>query len=560
MARFYPTDIDSFHGSEGEKAVYKSLQKLNDDYTIFYSYRWLGDVSRWRTEGEVDFLVLHPRKGILSIEVKAGGIAYEDGRWIQINRNTGHRKKIDPLGQAAESQFTIRQQLKNRYPYEIPIIGRAAWFTSVIVGKQVPLPLEVNQDIILDFEALADPETALDRAFLFWQQNLGRTKNLEQSADEFKELVKCLMPTFHIAEAIGSNAHDEALQYIQLTQQQAGVLHYLQEQRTAAIHGPAGTGKTLLAIEKAKLLAAEGQKVLYLCFNELLLAYVKEHYAHPLITFHNIRTLAEEIMQDKTLPISEVIPRFETYFNKEYDDDTWEFPNIIIDEGQDFNDILLEHLDYLAELNNGAFYIFYDRNQYILRNEAPEWINQTAECRLVLYKNCRNTSEIASTISSIMPIKKDVYVNAVHGETPRACFFRGETELVKIAGQFIKKMLSEGLKAEEIAILSVHSMANSMLKNYIESGNRLGDCDISQERVKDKVLVSTVRKFKGLEAKAVLLIDVESSKLADSVMRRLMYVGCSRANSYLQIAFYDDSQQSKAERKATMEMFGLCKV
>lgn len=88
----------------------------------------------------------------------------------------------------------------------------------------------------------------------------------------------------------------------------------------------------------------------------------------------------------------------------------------------------------------------------------------------------------------------------------------------------------------------------------------MGDCEISQERVKDKVLVSTVRKFKGLEAKAVLLIDVESSKLADGVMRRLMYVGCSRANSYLQIAFYDDSQQSKAERKDIMEMFGLCKV
>ena len=69
MAKFYPTLINSFHGSEGERLVYEALSKLNNEYVIFHSYRWLGELNQRRSEGEADFVILHPKKGILSIEV-----------------------------------------------------------------------------------------------------------------------------------------------------------------------------------------------------------------------------------------------------------------------------------------------------------------------------------------------------------------------------------------------------------------------------------------------------------------------------------------------------------
>ena len=55
--------------------------------------------------GEADFVVFHPSKGVLSIEVKAGDIGYRGGNWIQTNRHTGEEKVIDSLGQAAESSL-----------------------------------------------------------------------------------------------------------------------------------------------------------------------------------------------------------------------------------------------------------------------------------------------------------------------------------------------------------------------------------------------------------------------------------------------------------------------
>lgn len=54
-------------------------------------------------------------------------------------------------------------------------------------------------------------------------------------------------------------------------------------------------------------------------------------------------------------------------------------------------------------------------------------------------------------------------------------------------------------------------------------------------------MFTSVRKFKGLEAKAVLLIDILVNRLTNELHKRLVYVGSSRANTYLQLAFYDNA-------------------
>lgn len=535
MAIFYPTITGSFHSSEGEKQVYKALQTLNDDYVVFHSYRWLGDAKQRRSEGEADFIVLHPTKGILSIEVKAGGIAYRDGSWIQINRLTQSEKRIDPLGQAAESQYRLRGLLRQRYSTQTPLIGRAAWFPSICLPAKLTLPPEAVPEIILDQTSLDTPEQALNRAYTYWQQNVG-SRPAPLTRIQFQELVKSLMPSFQIAETVSSSGLEQHVSYVQLTKQQCAILEFLKEQPTAAIHGPAGTGKTLLAVEKARMLARDGKTVLYLCYNEFLLDHLRKQYGHESITFHNVRSLAEEILQDSSLPIAEIIPFFEDYFEHEFDDETWQYPNIVVDEGQDLSDSVLAHLSYLAACQNGQFYIFYDRNQYIMRFEKPEWIEKEAECRLVLYRNCRNTAEIAASISALMGMKKERYVNSVHGLLPQASFYTNSQELQRIASQFVTSMRDQQVPLEDMAILTLRSVPKSMLQGT----TTLGDIPIATEPEPGKIWFTSVRKFKGLEARAILLIDVDVSRLPQALTQRLLYVGCSRANTYLRVAFYED--------------------
>ena len=79
---------------------------------------------------------------------------------------------------------------------------------------------------------------------------------------------------------------------------------------------------------------------------------------------YNVRSLAEEILQDDSLPIEQVNKFFEDYFATDFDDTEWQYPNIVVDEGQDISDAMLENLSFLAELNDGSFYVFYDRNPW----------------------------------------------------------------------------------------------------------------------------------------------------------------------------------------------------
>ena len=543
MAKFYPTIINSFHSSEGECLVYEALSKLNNEYVVFHSYRWLGEINQRRSEGEADFVVLHPQKGILSIEVKAGSIAYYNGNWIQTNRHTKESKIIDPVGQAAESQYRIQNYLRRHFNGQIPVVGRAVGVPSVSIHDKITLPLEVNRDIIFDVGSLDNPAKDLDKAFSYWKLNLG-VRGTELCIHDFKNVIKLLMPSFKIVESVASTAFESKRSYIQMTRQQASILNFLQEQPTAVIHGPAGTGKTMLAIEKANMLASKGEKVLYLCFNEFLVSYLKEHYKDTGIIFHNIRSLAEELMPHVECSISEIIPRFTEYFQKEYDDCLWSYNNVVIDEGQDIPESILEHISILTDMLNGHYYVFYDKNQYIMMHKSTYWLDTYGDCRLVLYKNCRNTAEIARTIgTTVENIKKDVYINDLSGIIPKGSFYKTPKELIAVVSDFVTRMLQDKLKVEDVVILTIDSVKKSMLQNNMH----IGSIPISTTPKKGHILFTSVRKFKGLEAKAILLIDIYVDKLDDELHKRLIYVGCSRANTYLQMAFYDNVEISEYE-------------
>lgn len=543
MAKFYPTIINSFHSSEGECLVYEALSKLNNEYVVFHSYRWLGEINQRRSEGEADFVVLHPQKGILSIEVKAGSIAYYNGNWIQTNRHTKESKIIDPVGQAAESQYRIQNYLRRHFNGQIPVVGRAVWFPSVSIHDKITLPLEVNRDIIFDVGSLDNPAKDLDKAFSYWKSNLGVIRT-ELCIHDFKNVIKLLMPSFKIVESVASTAFESKRSYIQMTRQQASILNFLQEQPTAVIHGPAGTGKTMLAIEKANMLASKGEKVLYLCFNEFLVSYLNEHYKDTGIIFHNIRSLAEELMPHVECSISEIIPRFTEYFQNEYDDCLWSYNNVVIDEGQDIPESILEHISILTDMLNGHYYVFYDKNQYIMMHKSTHWLDTYGDCRLVLYKNCRNTAEIARTIgTTVENIKKDVYINDLSGIIPKGSFYKTPKELIAVVSDFVTRMLQDKLKVEDVVILTIDSVKNSMLQNNMH----IGSIPISTTPKKGHILFTSVRKFKGLEAKAILLIDIYVDKLDDELHKRLIYVGCSRASTYLQMAFYDNVEISEYE-------------
>ena len=532
MAVFIPNvKPEDFNNSFGEMKVYESLRSLNDQYTVFYSLSWVG-VNEHRTIGEADFVIAHPSKGILVIEVKSGGIEYKYGEWLQTNTKTGAQKRISPFEQARKSQFELLDRLSNSiHDFRLPMMCYCAWFPSIEKDRIGTFPPESPSEITLDINSLDNAEKAINSVFEYWAKKY-RQNSLDIS--QFQRVVSVLCPHFNVVPKLRTKIEEMDDAYIHLTRQQASILDFLEEQKTAVIHGLAGTGKTVIAVEKAKRLAAQNQQVLFLCFNSFLRDALKANNNIPNVSFHNAHSLAFEIMGHSDAPIECVLSEFEDFLDVVFDEDNWEYTNIIVDEGQDLDDRLLNRLYKLIKLKNGCFYVFYDRNQFIMKNELPRWIDE-AECRLVLHKNCRNTAEIFKTSCSIMGLDS-VSFNDVHGETPAVKFYNTQDEVEKIISEFLKRVVDEGLDMSDVAILTAKTINTSWINlNKEYSGRKL-----STREEEGKVLFTTIRKFKGLEAEAVLIVDVQMSLLADSENRRLLYTGASRAKNLLNIAMLED--------------------
>ena len=92
MAIFYPSKISESIRKDNkfsaEVKVYDSLWKelRNKDAYVYYSCSF---VQNNYEPGESDFIIVLPNHGIAFIEVKGGGIEYQDDidQWYSINRN-----------------------------------------------------------------------------------------------------------------------------------------------------------------------------------------------------------------------------------------------------------------------------------------------------------------------------------------------------------------------------------------------------------------------------------------------------------------------------------------
>lgn len=531
---------EDFNNSPGEKEVYESLQLLGKEYTVFYSLSWIS-IGAERTIGEADFVIFHPSKGVMVIEVKSGEIEYKNGRWIQTNRSNGVKKEIAPYDQARKSSFEILDRLwkrKERDAFYVPMLCYAVWFPSIEYKRTDDFPLEATSEITFDKKTLLSVQTTIDKAFDYWHEK-SHIKQYSLSEYDKKMTMEVLCPYFHAVPKLGTTMDEAEQVYFRLTNQQKALLDFLVEQDMAVIHGLAGTGKTVLAIEKAKMLATQGESVLFLCYNSFLRDSLRQNNVIPNVVFHNAHSLAYEIMGSTDTDINAVLEEFEDYLVEVFDRNSWEYKNVIIDEGQDLDDRLLNRLYDLVKSKKGCFYVFYDKNQMILGNKNPHWI-EDADCRLVLSKNCRNTAEIFKTSCSIIG-KDNISFNEIHGDTPFLKFYTTEKELATIVENFLEKMKKEEVPLDKITILS----ASTLEKSFIDLKKKYAGIDLSENREKGKVHFTTIRKFKGLESDAILIVDTSMIGLKSEEDKRLLYVGSSRAKNYLEIAMIQDIEDSE---------------
>ncbi len=183
-----------------------------------------------------------------------------------------------------------------------------------------------------------------------------------------------------------------------LTNDQYRVIRNLRYKKRQRVCGCAGSGKTLVAVEKAIRLAQAGMETLFLCHNPHLARYVSD------LTFGvPIQIYTFSCWIATCVSISEDNREASWSYFEEPDTDTLNiafdiliekggcFDAIIVDEGQDFRGEWWTTVEAgLRRKEHGVLYIFHDDRQALLPYRSDYPIEDLFE----LSRNCRNAGVI----------------------------------------------------------------------------------------------------------------------------------------------------------------------
>ena len=204
------------------------------------------------------------------------------------------------------------------------------------------------------------------------------SEGVKLSYQDIDKVVNLLRREFKFVPALSViwNGIDEQL--LSVTNEKYAIMEGFEENDRLLISGPAGTGKTLLALEQCRRLSAAGKKVLYLCYNRLISSYVKEcrnqekgtydvYNLHQLLMEEcndvNVQEVSSEFFE-KELPNIFVERNESGLVNRKYD-------AVIIDEGQDLmNTYYYMCIGYLLNkgFTDGIWSIYFDPCQNIFNN------------------------------------------------------------------------------------------------------------------------------------------------------------------------------------------------
>ena len=403
--------------SRAEARFYEACRdRLADDILVIYSANWIYRDARGRlNEGEADFTLLSAQRGVLAVEVKGGGVSFDaaTGTWCSVDRNGRQNVIKDPFKQASRERHALLDQ----------ITGHASWRqwtgTRLTIGHAVMLP------DILDSATLIGPDRQreltgvhadvqnvsqwYERVMRFWRQ--ANDDALGVKGVRLIEDILC--KSIDVRPVLRAEVDDAEQQRIRLTANQAKVFRIIGGRRRAVVSGGAGTGKTVLAVEKAKALAHSGLSVLLLCYNRPLADSIAIGLKdEPMIQAQNYHQLCDQrirqaqqkghdILRDAVDAYPgtgdqhrfDVLMPYALALSADVLDER--FDAVVVDEAQDFSDEYWLGVEMLLrDQEHGHLYIFIDENQalYPRKSKLP-----VEEQPFYLTSNCRNTAPIHET-------------------------------------------------------------------------------------------------------------------------------------------------------------------
>jgi hypothetical protein len=424
----------------------------------------------------------------------------------------------------------------------------------------------------------------------------------EPTAEQCEEIVRVLRPDFEYFESPKARARRTDEEIRRFTEDQFVTLDQLRRNPRVVLNGPAGTGKTMLAIEQARRSAAAGHRVLLLCFNRPLGVWLAEQAAPgapalaapapaadapaaapaadapaagsvTVLTLHEymlrlagIRPTAEQGADQafwyERLPAlalerllgggeeacAQAGPRREGAAGPPFDE-------LILDEGQDMlRESYLDVLDLslAGGLAGGRFRIFGDFDHQAIYDAATLTFDDlVARCPgaavIDLVVNCRNSPRVAALVAAVQGtggtgkvLRPDDAVD------PVVRYYRDAEHQCELLAAALDGLREEGFTGPQVAVLSPHNDQRCAAAGFCAlSGppwaDRLAPLvppgQFEPDLRSGRTRYASIYRFKGLEARAVVLTDIDS--LGTEHDRDLFAIGATRATHRLVVLAHE---------------------
>lgn len=553
--------------TSGEKRLARRLETfLEDDYLCWF------DIPVGRKNRYPDFIILHPSRGLLFLEVKdwrLETIKKISKSRVELLTNNGRVTVANPIEQARQGAYQVINMLsedselvaqsgdykgKLKLPY-----GYGAVFPNITQNQLNKALGSDGMQVLPGHLILCKNEMTENMDAEEFQESLwgmfNYSFNQTLSLPEIERIRWHLFPELRIEDTQGDlfvECDNETLDSPASLPDVIKIMDLQQEQLARnlghghrVIHGVAGSGKTMILGFRAIQLAEELNKpILVLCFNVSLASRLR-HYViekkveHKVQVYHfhdwcgqQIKTYHCDVLKGDApyweRQVSAVIHGVE---KKQIP--RAQYGAVLIDEGHDFESEWLKLVTQMVDPKTDSILLLYDDAQSIYKKHAGldfslSSVGIKARGRTTILKlNYRNTREILDFAYQFAKefiseeTSDDDHIPVISPESagtsgPAPVFrqFEEQDEELDYLIRCVQKWLVDGQSADEIAILVPTNKQAEIVSQQLSLAGIANLCMVSKENklaynpAQKLVSVLSFHSSKGLEFDTVILAGI----------------------------------------------------